>query len=57
MKKSVLLVKRRKALLKPSPGQSAVEKKEKSILVNPFSRFTETTDFFTRILGFKGRGS
>ena len=36
-------------LLKPSPGQKT--------LVNPFSRFTKTTVFFTKILGLKGRGS
>ena len=27
------------------------------VLVNPFSRFSKTTDFFAKILGFKGRGS
>ena len=43
-------------LLKPSPGQKTLEK-EKSVLVNPFSRFTKTTDFFTKILGLKGKGS
>ena len=43
-------------LLKLSPGQKTLEKKEKSVLVNPFSRFTKTTDFFTKILGLKGRG-
>ena len=44
-------------LLKPSPGQKTLENKEKSVLVNPFSRFTKTTDFFTNLLGLKGRGS
>ena len=33
-------------LLKPSPGQKTLENKEKSVLVNPFSRFTKTTDLF-----------
>ena len=27
------------------------------VLVNPFLRFTKTTDFFTKIPGFKGKGS
>ena len=27
------------------------------VLVNPFSRFTKTTDFFTKTPGFKGKGS
>ena len=27
------------------------------VLVNPFLRFTKTTDFFTKILGLKGKGS
>ena len=27
-----------------------------TVLVNPFLHFTKTTDFFTEILGFKGRG-
>ena len=27
------------------------------VLVNPFLRFTKTTDFFTKMPGFKGRGS
>ena len=31
--------------------------KDGSVLVNPFSRFTTTTDFFTKILGLKGKGS
>ena len=44
-------------LLKPSPGQKTWKNKEKSVLVNPFSRFTKTTDFFTKILGLKGKGS
>ena len=44
-------------LLKPSPGQKTQENKDRSVLVNPFSRFTRTTDFFTRVLGLKGRGS
>ena len=35
-------------LLKPSPGQKTLENKEKRVLVNPFSRFTETTDFFLK---------
>ena len=44
-------------LLKPSLGQKTLEKKEKSVLVNPFSRFTKTTDFLSKILGLKGKGS
>ena len=27
------------------------------VLVNPFLRFTKTTDIGTKILGFKGKGS
>ena len=27
------------------------------VLVNPFLRFTKTTDFFTKVLGLKGKGS
>ena len=27
------------------------------VLVNPFSRFTKTTDFFTKVPGLKGKGS
>ena len=34
--------------LKPSPGQKALENKEKSVLVHPFSHFTKTTDFFLK---------
>ena len=26
------------------------------VLVNPFLRFTKTADFFTKILGLKGKG-
>ena len=45
-------------LLKPSPGQKKpCKNKDGSVLVNPFSRFTKTTDFFTKILGLKGKGS
>ena len=28
-----------------------------TVLVNPLSRFTKTTDFYTKILGLKGKGS
>ena len=55
---AVVLVKRKTDLLKPSSGQKTLEKnKEKSVLVNPFLRFTKTTDSFTKILGLQGRGS
>ena len=50
-------MKRKNGSLKPASGQKALENKEKSVLVNPFSRFTQTTDFLTKILSFKGRGS
>ena len=30
---------------------------ETCVLINPFSCFTRTTDSYTKILGFKGRGS
>ena len=35
------------------PGFSVQE----MVLVNPFLRFTKTTDFFTKIPGLKGKGS
>ena len=44
-------------LLKPLLGQKPWKNKEKSVLVNPFSRFTKMTVFFTKILGLKGKGS
>ena len=28
-----------------------------TVLANPFLRFATATDFFTKILGFKGKGS
>ena len=41
-------------LLKPSPGQKTLhKKKEKSVLVNPFSRFTKTTDFSLKLWVFR----
>ena len=47
VKKAVVLVKRKTDLLKPSLGQKKTWKnKEKSVLVNPFSRFTKTNDCF-----------
>ena len=30
---------------------------QRTVLVNPYLRFTKTTDFFTKIPGFKGKGS
>ena len=30
---------------------------QRMVLVNPLLRFTKTTDFFTKIPGFKGKGS
>ena len=30
---------------------------QRTVLVNPLLRFTKTTDFFTKIHGFKGKGS
>ena len=57
VKKSVVLVKRKNGFTKTILWTENPGKIEKSILVNPFSRFTKTTDFFTKILGFKGRGS
>ena len=53
-KKSVVLVKRKNGFTKTVPWTG---NKDRSVLVNPFSRFTKTTDFFTKILGLKGRGS
>ena len=44
-------------LLKLSRGRKPWKIKEKSVLLNPFSRFTKMTDFFTKILGLKGKGS
>ena len=38
-------------------ADAQIQNKEKSVLVNPFSSFTKTTDFFTKILGLKGKGS
>ena len=40
-----------------SKTQKNLENKEKSVSVNPFLRFTKNADIFTKILGFKGRGS
>ena len=57
VKKSVVLVKRENGLLKRSspcfPGFSV----QGLVLANPSLRFTKTTDSFTKIPGFKGRGS
>ena len=43
----------KRALLLVFPGFSV----QGVVLVNPFLRFTKTTDFFTKILGLKGKGS
>ena len=51
VKKSVVLVKRKNGFTQTIPGQKTQEKKERSVWVNPFSRFTKTSDFFTKILG------
>ena len=57
-KTSVVLVRRKNGFTKTislteNPGKT----KEKSALVNPYSRFTKTTDVFTKSLGLKDRGS
>ena len=58
VKKSVVLVKRKNGFTKTHPlDRKPWKRKEKSVLLNPFSRFTKTTEFFTKILGLKGRGS
>ena len=57
-KKSVVLVKSKNGFTKTIPWtENPGKNKEKNVLVNPFLRFTKTTDFFTKILGLKGRGS
>ena len=45
-------------LLKPSLGQKTLEKQgDSSVLVDPFPRFTKTTDLLTKTLGLRGKGS
>ena len=53
VKKPVVLVKRRNAPVLILPGFSV----QGRVLVNPFLRFTKTTDLFAKILGLKGKGS
>ena len=56
-KQSVVLVKHENGFTKTIPLDRKLWKsKEKSVLVKPFSCSTKTT-IFTKILGFKGRGS
>ena len=55
------LVWSKRRLSKVSPGtihwtESPKKNNEKGVLLNPSLRFTKTTDVFTAILGFKGRG-
>ena len=44
-------------LKRSSPCFSRVFCPRRMVLANPFLRFTKTTDFVTKILGFKGKGS
>ena len=56
--KSVVLVKRKNGFSKTIPWAGKPGKKgEESVLVNPFSRFTKTTDFLLKLSGLKGKGS
>ena len=47
-KESVVLVKCKMDLVKPSPGQKALESIEKSVLINTFSRFPKTIVFLLK---------
>ena len=57
-KKSVVVVKRENGFAKTFPGLIFPGfSVQGTVLVNPFSCFTKTTDFLTKIRSLKGRGS
>ena len=52
VKKSVVLLKRKNGFTKTIPWTENPGKIKKTFFVNPFSRFTKTSDFLTKIFRF-----